>query len=137
LCYLCFSRFSFMADSCPRPRLAKIVLGIGCFFLVITVVCFSVGGPLYIQERNKALLYAKDSCRVRSASYETLTRCIAVDTRAMRYKKCYVPLWQVEFGQNGTLRETIRGGGEDSYRDVEAKTDQYKVCSTSSYFFTE
>ncbi len=133
LCYLCFfSRFSFMAESCPRPRLTKIVLGIGGFFSAIVIVCFSVGGPLYIQERSKAQSYVKDSCRVRSTSYQTIDRCIQSGVKTIRYKKCYVAVWQVEFGQNGTLRETIRGDGENSYKYVEAKFEQYKVCSTSS-----
>ncbi|CAF1231986.1 unnamed protein product [Adineta steineri] len=50
-----------MAESCPRPKLAKIVLGIGCFFLGITVVCFAVGGPLYFQEHNKMRSYVDSS----------------------------------------------------------------------------
>jgi hypothetical protein len=79
-----------MAESCPRPRLAKIVLGIACFFFVIVIVCFLVGGPLYIQERNRMLLYTKDSCRVRSASYETIGKCIADGTKSVKYEKCYV-----------------------------------------------
>ncbi len=127
-----FSRFSFMEESCPRPRLTKIVLGIGGFFSAIVIVCFSVGGPLYIQERYKAQSYVKDSCLVRSASYETVYKCIQETRRANSYGKCYVAVWHVEFGQNGTHRATIRSNAENSYRDVEAKSDRYKVCSTSS-----
>ncbi len=126
------SRFSFMAESSPRPRLTKIVLGIGGVFSVIVIVCFSVGGSLYIQERSKAQSYVKDSCRVRSVSYDTINRCIEEGTKTTRYKTCYVAIWHVEFGQNGTRRETIRSNSEDSSKQLEAKSEQYKVCRTSS-----
>jgi hypothetical protein len=126
------SRFSFMAESSSRPRLTKIVLGIGGLFSAIVIVCFSVGGSLYIQERSKAQSYVKDSCRVRSASYETIDRCLQEGTKTTRYKTCYVAVWHVEFGQNGTRREIIRSNSEYSYKYVEAKSEQYKVCSTSS-----
>jgi hypothetical protein len=126
-----------MADSCPRPQLTKIVLGIVFFFCGIVIICFGVGGSLYIQERNKVLSYAKDSCRVQSASYETVAKCIGPEPKAMRYEKCYVPVWHVELGRNGTLIETIRSDAVPSYKYIEAKSERYKVCSTSSYFFTK
>jgi hypothetical protein len=118
-------------SSPPMPRSAKIVLGIGLIFFVIVIICFSVGGPLYIQEHHRVKFYEKDSCRVRSASYETIRKCITDGTKTARYNKCYVPLWQVEFGQNGTRRETIRTDKENSYQNAETKSDQYKVWTNN------
>ncbi|CAF1274791.1 unnamed protein product [Adineta steineri] len=119
-----------MAESCPRPKLAKIVLGIGCFFLGITVVCFAVGGPLYFQEHNKMRSYVKDTCRVRSATYETKPRCIAEGVKTTRYTTCYQAIWHVDFGPNGTFKETIRSNAEKSYQYIESTSQKYKVDSS-------
>lgn len=120
-----------MADSCLRPRLAKIVLGIGAFFFVTAIVCLAVGGPLYVQERSKMQSYKKDFCRVRSVTYETIDKCIETRTRTMKYETCYVAVWHVELGQNGTRKEAVRGNGERSYQAMETKSQQYKVWSNS------
>ncbi|CAF0864275.1 unnamed protein product [Adineta steineri] len=84
-----------MAESCSRPQIVKIVLGLGCVFGAVAIVCLVVGGPLYIQERSKVQFYTKDSCRVLSASYETI-RAPLGDTKAVRYEKSYAAVLYVE-----------------------------------------
>ena len=117
-----------MAESSSRARLTKIVLGIAVFFCAIVIVCFSVGGPLYIQERTKTQSYIKDSCRVLSTSYETIEKCNDYGTKSTKYRRCFIAIWHVQFGQNGTRTEQIRSSGEKSYQHVEAKFEQFKVC---------
>jgi len=124
-----------MAESSSKPRLVKIVLGFVFVFFSITVVCLAVGGSLYFQEQSKVKSYVKDLCRVRSSTYDIMRNCIEEGRRTVRYKKCFVALWQVEFGQNGTQKGTIRSHVEESYRQIEIKSEQYKVCSIKLFLF--
>lgn len=120
-------RLSSMVEWGSRPLLTKIVLGIAVFFSVIMLVCFCVGGPLYIQERSKTQSYVKDSCHVTSTSYETIDKCIDETVRTIRHRTCYIALWDVQLGGNSARKETIRSGPENSYQHMEAKQEQYKV----------
>ncbi|CAF1033589.1 unnamed protein product [Adineta steineri] len=120
-----------MAESCPRPKFAKIVLGIGCFFLGVTVVCFLAGGPLYLQEYNKMRFYVKDSCRVRSAGYDRNDKCPGESgTKSRIYRVCYIAVWHVEFGPNRIFKATIRSDRHGSYQSVDSTSEKYKAGSS-------
>lgn len=119
-----------MSESCPRPRLAKIVLGIALVSSAIVIVCFAVGSSLYVQERSKVASYVKDLCQVQSASYETISKCIQETTRTSRLEKCFAAVWHVDYGENGKIKGTIRSDAERSYKSAETKSEQFKVCKS-------
>lgn len=121
-----------MAEFCSRPRLVKIMLGITCVLAMAAIACIAVGVPLYFQERSKTISYVKDSCRVQSTSYEAINNCHVGNTRRIVYETCFVALWYVQLGQNGTHKGIIRADAERSLLLMQAKSDQYKVCSAQS-----
>lgn len=110
----------------------NMLLSVVLLFFSVVITCFAVGGKYYIEERYKVRFYVKDNCLVRSATYETLAECVIVQTKSKRISKCYVAVWQVQVGQNGTFIEKIQSSAEHTYKYAQTIADQYKVCSTSS-----
>jgi hypothetical protein len=124
-----------MATQTTKKKLGRIAFYIGCGFSLILVVCFVVGGPMYISERSKERHYAQELCFVRSASYRSMHRCKLTGGSDRTVRKCYVPIWQVTYGQNGTKKATMEGHGDAAnYKSVEAMTERYRVSINSKKY---
>ena len=110
-----------------RKRFVRLCLGAGAFFALIVIACATVGTSMFFTERGKVKNYVEDSCLVRSASYKTISVCKLAQTGSRGTRQCYVPVWDVDYGRNGTKKAVIQGSGEHQYKQIEQATDKYRV----------
>ena len=133
-CHFRLSRFSTMAteeeeevERGAKMGWGRLFLYTGCFFALVFVVCACTSIPMFFSERSKEKNYVEESCIVRSASYRIISRCKVSDTGTRQNRPCYVPVWNVDYGRNGTNKAVIEGTAASSYADVEPSTEKYRV----------
>jgi hypothetical protein len=124
-----------METQTTKKKIGKIVFYTGCVFSLAAVVCLMVGGPMYYQERSKERRYVKELCFVQSSTYKTIERCKLTSGSDRHVGKCFLPVWQITYGQNGTRTATIQGDGEPNYWVAEAKSDKYRVSNSFKKYF--
>ncbi|CAF0989510.1 unnamed protein product [Adineta ricciae] len=118
-----------MVESESKSRLSKILLILTCVFCGITIVCFAVGISLFFDQYFKVKSYKEDSCQVKSATYESNSKCIRDSGRKTMYYKCYIPIWNIQIGQNQTFLYNIRGNAESVLEHVLKQQDRFQVNS--------
>jgi hypothetical protein len=119
-----------MAKQRTKTRMSKIAFLSGCFFILALVVSFMAGASLYMQEHPKQKLYKEDLCRVRDTSFNTVQHC-SLESKYLG-KRCYIPVWEVNYSQNGTKRAIIKGLPEKFYLAAASKIKEYEVSITSN-----
>lgn len=117
-----------MVEGESKSCLSKLLLVLTCIFCGITIVCFAVGISLFFEQYSKVKSYKEDSCQVKSTTYESSSKCIRDSVKKTSYYKCYVPIWNIQIGQDQTFLYNIRGSAESVLANALKQQDRFQVC---------